>query len=134
MGTLMQIGIAIQASAFITIVSGILVLVGAVAAGYRRRLYDSVILKAIGATRLDITKIFIIEYITLGLATGILAALVGTVSSFAVTSFILEDTWEFDFVAVALTGLAGIIATLTIGLVGNWKILGSSVMAILRSR
>ena len=54
--------------ALATVASGILVLGGAVAAGHRRRVYDAVVLKVLGATRGAIAAAFLIEYVLLGLA------------------------------------------------------------------
>ena len=45
------IGAAIRIVALVTLVAGMLVLGGAVAAGHRRRVYDAVVLKVLGATR-----------------------------------------------------------------------------------
>src|SRR5260221_373493 len=48
-----QIATAVRLTAAITLVAGTLVLAGAVAAGHRRRVYDAVVLKVVGATRAD---------------------------------------------------------------------------------
>ncbi|WP_233559983.1 ABC transporter permease [Oleomonas cavernae] len=47
-GMLRQLGLAIEATASVTLVAGLLVLAGALAAGHRQRLYDAVILKTLG--------------------------------------------------------------------------------------
>ena len=49
------IGTALRATAAITLAAGTLVLAGAVAAGHRRRVYEAVVLKVLGATRGDVT-------------------------------------------------------------------------------
>ena len=58
-----KIATAIDFMAAITIMSGILVLAGAISAGHRTRIYDAAVLKIVGATRLDILKAYIIEFI-----------------------------------------------------------------------
>src|SRR3546814_3478550 len=48
-----SVGVAVRGTASVTLVAGILVLAGAVLAGHRRRVYDAVVLKVLGATRGD---------------------------------------------------------------------------------
>ena len=62
------IGAAIRLAALVTLVAGALVLGGAVAAGYRRRVYDAVVLKVLGATRGTVAAAFLVEYGLMGLA------------------------------------------------------------------
>lgn len=126
-----RIAVAVRASAGVTVAAGLLVLAGAVAAGYRRRVYDAVVLKVLGATRADVMRAFVVEYAMLGAVTALLAAAVGTVGSHAVMRFVMEGDWEFDPFAVAVTVAAGIAVTVLLGFAGTWKALGENVMAVL---
>ena len=73
-----QVAAALAATGSLTLVAGALVLVGAVAAGQRRRTQEAVILKTLGATRAQIRAAWLVEFGVLGLAAGLIAALVGT--------------------------------------------------------
>ena len=73
-----QVAAALTATGSLTLVAGALVLVGAVAAGQRRRTREAVILKTLGATRGQIRTAWLVEFGVLGLAAGLIAALVGT--------------------------------------------------------
>ena len=128
-----RIASAVRASASVTVVAGLLVLAGAVAAGYRRRVYDAVILKVLGATRCNIIGAFVIEYTILGSITAVLAAVVGTIASYAVMYFVMEGDWVFDAIAVTVTVTAGIAVTVLLGFAGTWKALGENVMTVLRA-
>ncbi len=55
-----------------------LVLAGAVAAGQRRRVYQAVLLKVLGATRGTVTRAFLYEFAAMGLVTAALAIAIGT--------------------------------------------------------
>ena len=128
-----RIASAVRASASVTVVAGLLVLAGAVAAGYRRRVYDAVILKVLGATRADVARAFIVEYLILGVVAALLAAALGTLASYAVMFYVMEGDWIFDPIAVVVTAAAGIAVTVLLGFAGTWKTLSENVMTVLRT-
>ena len=90
-----QVAAALAATGSLTLIAGALVLVGAVAAGQRRRTQEAVILKALGATRRQIRAAWLVEFGVLGLAAGLIAALVGTLASFGVVRYIMHIDWVF---------------------------------------
>ena len=55
-----------------------LVLGGALAAGHRHRVYDAVILKTLGATRVRLLAAYALEYLVLGLATAVFGVAAGS--------------------------------------------------------
>jgi len=104
------LGTAVRVTAAVAIVAGALVLAGAIAAGHSRRIYESVVLKVLGATRAGVLKAFVFEYCLLGLATGaIAAAIVGGVI------------------------VACIAVTLMAGFAGVWRALGIKAAPLLRN-
>jgi putative ABC transport system permease protein len=130
---LQEVAAGVRAASLLTILSGLLVLAGAIAAGSRSRLYDATILKVLGATRLRIAIIYIIEYGVLGLLTGVLALAIGTLATDIICREVLEMPLDFDFGVAALTVLGGGFVTLLFGLVGAWTALSARAAAQLRS-
>ena len=108
----------VSAASMVTILAGLLVLAGAIAAGARARLYDATILKVLGATRPRIALVYVIEYGVLGAATGVIALLAGTLAAWAVAFSILGVPFTFDAKAVLITVLGGGAVTLLFGLAG----------------
>lgn len=127
------VGSAVRAAASVTILAGILVLAGAVAAARRRRLYDAIVFKVLGATRLRVLKAFVLEYGILGLATGAIAAAVGGVAAWAVIVFLMEGDWVFLPGDTALTVTLGLLVTLAVGFAGTWRALGQKAAPYLRN-
>ena len=117
----------------VTLLSGALVLAGAVAAGHRRRTYESVVLKVLGVCRRDVILIHTAEFALLGLVTGAIAAAAGTATAWAVTTRVLNQEWEFLPDVVAGTVVFCIVLTLSIGLFGTWRALGESASPYLRN-
>lgn len=130
---LTDIGTAVRATASITLVAGTLVLAGAVAAGHRRRVWDAVVLKVLGATRGDILRAFLFEYGLLGLITALIAGVLGTVTAWAVLVFVMQQAWTFLPSAVLVTSAVCTAITLMFGFVGTWWALGQPAAPLLRN-
>ena len=73
------------------------------------------------------------EFALLGLVTGIIAAAVGTLTAWAVTTQVLEQGWTFLPGTVAGTVGFCVVLTLSLGLVGTWRALGESAAPHLRN-
>ena len=108
----------VSAASLVTILAGLLVLAGAIAAGARARLYDATILKVLGTTRPRIALVYAIEYGVLGAATGVIALLAGTLAAWVIAFSILDVPLTFDLKAVLVTVAGGGAATLFFGLLG----------------
>ena len=117
----------------VTLLSGALVLAGAVAAGHRRRTYESVVLKVLGVGRRDVIVIHAVEFALLGLVTGVIAAAAGTVTAWGVTTQVLDQDWAFLPGTVAGTVAFCVLLTLGLGLAGTWRALGESASPYLRN-
>jgi putative ABC transport system permease protein len=127
------IGAAVRGAAGIALIAGALVLGGIIAAGHERRIYDAVIFKVLGAHRLDTLKAFLVEYGILGLCTGTIAALVGTLTAWGIVVYLMRMSWAF-FPDGALAVLAICLAlTLVLGFAGTWRALGAKAAPYLRN-
>lgn len=127
-------GNAVRAVAAVTLLAGALVLAGAIAAGHRRRVYDSVVLKVLGATRGDVLRAFLVEYGILGAATGVIAVVIGSVVGWAVMTFVMREvTWTWLPGVAAGTVAACILVTLAAGFAGTWRAMGVKAAPLLRN-
>lgn len=132
-GTILdQMATAIASAASIAIFSGIAVLIGAVAASRQARIYDSVILKLLGATRSQILSAQAIEYAVLALLLCAVALGLGLLAGWFVITQIFEFTWQPDWGVVIATLSVGAIVTLAIGLLGSIPILSAKPARALR--
>ena len=128
-----QIGAGVQAASAVALLTGILVLAGAVAAGHRRRVYDAVVLKVLGATRGDLVKAFMLEYVLLGLSTAVIAVGVGSLAAWVVVTEVMRSEWEFMPGTALLTVIGGSALTALLGFAGVWLALGQKPAPILRA-
>jgi putative ABC transport system permease protein len=128
-----QVAAALTATGSLTLLAGALVLVGAVAAGQRRRTHEAVILKTLGATRRQLRAAWLVEFGVLGLAAGLIAALVGTLASFGVVRYIMHIDWVFLPGTLAVTLLASLAMMLVFGYAGTVAALRTKAAPMLRN-
>lgn len=126
-------GQAVRATAAVTLLAGALVLAGAIAAGHRRRIYDAVVLKVLGAVRRDVLRTYLIEYGIMGAVTGLIAAGVGSVAAWAVLVFVMHADWTL--LPGVVLGVAGVCVGLTLigGFLGTWRALAAKAAPLLRN-
>lgn len=108
-----RLGTALSSTAAVTLLAGMLVLAGAVAAGQARRVRDAVVLKTVGAMRSQIRAAYLVEFGVLGLASGLLAAVAGTVAAWGVVRFVMRADWVF--LPGTLATVVGLCLLLTLG-------------------
>ena len=124
------IGAAIGATASVTLLTSMLVLAGVIAAGRQARIYDSVVLKVLGATRGDVLRAYLARICAVGF--GRRPARHGdrdrsrhgrSSPNFSIPSghFLADRT--------ALTVAAGMAITTVLGFLGTWRALGSETGA-----
>ncbi len=128
-----KLAVAIRGASALTILAAILVLAGALGAGHRARIYDAVILKALGATRGRLVLAYVLEYGLLGLVTGAF----GLAAGYATARVVVTQLMKLDFVwfapAALLAAAGAAVATIVLGLIGTWRVLGQKPARHLRS-
>ena len=128
-----NLALAIRGASVLTLLVAVLVLGGALAAGHRHRVYDAVILKTVGATRMRLLSAYALEYLALGLAT----ALFGVAAGSAAAALIITKVMNLPFAWLPgplLTAAAGAVAaTVLLGLVGTFTALGQKPASVLRN-
>ena len=127
------IGVAVTGTASITVLAGIIVLSGTIAAARSGRVYDSVVFKVLGATRRQIMGAFLLEYSLLGLFTGVVGTAVGTLISWAVIQHIMAMSWVFLPFEAAITVVCAVAFTTLAGFFGTWRALGEKASRHLRN-
>lgn len=128
-----QLATAIRAAASVALAAGVAVLIGAVAASRRARLYDAVLLKLLGASRRQILMAQAIEYALLATVIAVLGLAAGTAAGWYVVTQIFELHWAPDWTIVLLTLALGAVGTLAIGVLGSLPVLAARPAAALRS-
>lgn len=127
-----RLSLAIRAVALFCVLSGGLVMAAALAATRYRRLYESVILKALGATRSVIVYTFAAEYTLLGTLGGLLGCALASGLSWGVLEMVFELSWSLQPTILLMGFIATILLTMLVGFLGTYRILGQPPLAVLR--
>jgi putative ABC transport system permease protein len=128
-----QVAVALTATGSLTLVAGALVLAAAVSAGHRRRTREAIILKTLGASRRQIRTAWIVEFGVLGLAAGLIAAIVGTLASYGVVHYLMHIDWVFLPARLVATLIASLAMMLAFGYVGTATALRAKAAPMLRN-
>ncbi len=129
-----QIAAAARWGAAVTLLTGLVVLLGAAAAGERRRTYEAAVLKTLGAARARILSSFAIRAGVTGAAAGLVAILFGAAAAWAVITFVMEGTFRFEPVSALAIVVGGAAASLGAGLAFALRPLAARPARVLRAR
>ena len=123
---------AVSVIAGIALISGVLVLAGALASGRRQREADSVVAKVLGATRAEVVRSYVIEYGLVGMLSAVLATILGMIGAAAFVTIVLESGFSADPVLLVLVVVLASGLTITVGAATTWSALSSKPARFLR--
>jgi putative ABC transport system permease protein len=127
-----EIAVAVRLVALFTLGTGLVVMAGALAATRSQRLYESVVLRTLGATRGVVARGFAVEYGLLGAVAGIGGGLLATLLAWGVVHWVLDAPWSLDPTPL----VAGLVATITlalaVGFLTTFRLLGQKPLPVLR--
>jgi putative ABC transport system permease protein len=128
-----NVTLAVTVVGALVLVSGGLILIGAVSMTKFRRVYEAAILKTLGASSRLIATMLVLEYGVLGAIAGTVGALGAIVLSWAIARYALEMPWE----ATPGITITGIVATsllvAAIGVLASIDVLRHKPLATLRA-
>lgn len=124
---------AVRGANGLTLLTGVLVLAGAMASGLATRSYETVVLKTHGATRTQLLLSFMIEYGLLGLVSALFGILSGTLGAWYLARFILEMSWSFSWGTALVTALGAMVLSIAAGLLVTARALSAKPSTYLRN-
>jgi putative ABC transport system permease protein len=132
-GIVNSVTTAVTVVGSLVLLSGALILVGAVSMTKFRRVYEAAILKTLGASGRLIAAMLLLEYGVLGAIAGTVGALGAIALSWAVATYALELAWQ---PAILLT-VVGVVVTAVfvaaVGVIASWDVLRHKPLSTLRA-
>ena len=128
-----NVTLAVTVVGTLVVVSGLMILIGAVAMTKFRRVYEAAILKTLGATRRVIATMLLLEYGVLGVLAGVLGAAGAAALTWALGRFAFDMAYRpapaLWAIGIAATG----VVVSVVGVAASWDVLQRKPLATLRA-
>lgn len=128
-----QLGMAVTIVGGLAVINGLLVLSGTLAAGRKQREADAVVNKVLGATRIDVLRMFVLEYGLLGAFAAVIASIVGISAAWAITVNSLQIEFAPDPLLIIIVVTGAIVLTVAAGAATTWRALSTRPAQFLRT-
>jgi putative ABC transport system permease protein len=96
-----KISFVIRFMAMFTVLTGLLVLVGALIAGRYQRVQESVLLRTLGASRGQIFRVLLVEYASLGVLAALTGTLLAAAAAWALSVFVFKAAFALPVAPLA---------------------------------
>jgi putative ABC transport system permease protein len=128
-----KISLAIRLMAMFTVLTGLLVLVSALAAGRYQRVLESVLLRTLGASRRQVLLILLVEYAALGFLAALTGVLLAVIAAWALAAHVFHTPFAPTAAPLLIALLSASGATAIVGLLMSRGVLNQPPLAILRT-
>jgi putative ABC transport system permease protein len=127
-----RVVLAIRFMAFFSLATGAVVLVGAVAASRLQRLREAVLLRTLGASGGQVTRILAVEYAALGLLSAIVAKVLAIAAGWALMKWVFEIPFVLPVAALSVVPAGLVVLTVSVGLWSSRDVLRRAPLEVLR--
>jgi len=128
-----QVALAVLAAASVAVLAGIAVLLGAIAAARASRLYDTVILRVLGASRGQLLGLQLAEFVALAALLSVVALALGTVLGWLVIVQLFEFEWMPDWPRILAVLGGGLVLVLGFAVGASLPLLRARPASALRN-
>jgi putative ABC transport system permease protein len=114
------------------VITGVIVLAGAILTGRLQRIRETVLLRTLGATRRQLQQILLVEYAVLGVLATLTGGLLAISANALLAKFVFKAPVVFAPGSLALTALVAVLITLITGLLTNRGVATHPPLEVLR--
>lgn len=127
-----KVGLVVRFLALFSIITGLIVLAGAVVNSKFVRIRENVLLRTLGARTRQITQITLIEYSYLGLFSALTGMILSLVGGWALCRFFFEVQLGVSWLDLMLVGGAVTLLTMIIGWYNSREVIATPPLQVLR--
>jgi putative ABC transport system permease protein len=127
-----KLGLVVRFLALFCLVTGLVVLAGAVANSKYIRIKENVLLRTLGARTRQITMITLIEYAWLGLFATLTGMVLSLGAGFLLTKFFFEMTFAFEWSELLIVAAGVVVLTILIGWGNSREVISTPPLQVLR--
>ena len=126
-----QVTLAIRFMALFSLITGAVVLAGAVATSRYQRVREGALLRTLGATRGQILRVVVAEYATLGFIAAVTGLGLAIAAAWALARWVFESPFGVP-ASIALLGALVVVGTALIGLLNSRDVVRLAPLEVLR--
>ena len=127
-----RISFVVRFMALFSIITGLLVLSGAVLISRFQRIEESVLLKTLGASRKTVLRIMTTEYFVLGVAASLTGVLLSLVAGWGVSRFVFESDFVVPWASLFLLIVGVVGVTIVVGQLNSRGVYDKEALDVLR--
>ena len=131
-GFMDKVAYVIRFMALFSLITGLIVLIGAISNSRYARLKENVLLRTLGAVRKQIVRLTLVEYTYLGVISGFTGSILSLLSAWALSVFFFKIEFSPDFTSVIIISLGVALITVAIGWLNTRSVYGDTPIDILR--
>ena len=124
---------AVRIAGSVTLIMGALVVAGALMAAQRRRIYEAVVLRTLGASKRRIVTAHLLEYLGLALCLSLIAGLLGLIAAYVVVTQIMNLSFSLSIPSLLQPSILETIFVVALGAAGTLRVLSAKPAQYLRS-
>lgn len=127
-----KLGLVVRFLALFCVITGLIVLAGAVANSKFVRIKENVLLRTIGARTRQIMMVTVIEYVWLGVFAALTGMFLSLASGYLLTTFFFKMTFAFDLMELLAIAAGVVILTVMIGWFNSREVINTPPLQVLR--
>jgi len=127
-----RVVLAIRFMALFSLGVGVLVLIGALATSRFQRVREGALLRTLGATRNQVFRIVLAEYLSLGLLASIVALVLASAAGWGVAHFVFDGSFTLPVLPMAALTLFIVTLTVSVGLANSRDVVRRAPLEVLR--
>jgi putative ABC transport system permease protein len=127
-----SVALAIRFMALFSLVTGIVVLIGALATSRLQRIREAALLKTLGATRRQVVRIMVTEYAALGLLAAVVAVALASLAGWSLMKWLFKVPFAAPWAGFGLLALTMVALTVLTGLWNSLDVFRRAPLEVLR--
>lgn len=128
-----KVAFVIRFMAMFTVATGLFVLSAAVTTSRYQRMREAILLRTLGASRSQVEKIMMVEYLFLGTLAGVAGAVLALAGTWALAAFVFDVPFTPSILSALIAVLATACITVLIGVFSSKGVLDQPPLEVLRA-
>jgi putative ABC transport system permease protein len=129
-----RVVLAIRFMALFSLGAGTLVLIGALATSRYQRVREGALLRTLGATRGQVFRVVLAEYLSLGVLASAVALVLSSIAGWAIARFVFDGAFSLPLVSIGELALAVVVLTVGVGLANSRDVVRRTPLEVLREQ